>query len=274
MKMRDPSRTLAAFYTVDELSRRHSPVHDRHPLALSATTAAFMVVIASFGRREVSTILPLFLYPCLTLALADVRPAELFRRLASVAPLILAIAALSPVFETAPVRVGPWTIAGGWLSFGSLVVKLTLTVTAAFLLVATAGMGGVARGLRAAGVPRLAVVVLQMTYRYVALLLAEVTTMTRAHELRSGGRRGVDRSVLGPMIGGLLLRSYDRAGRVYDAMSLRGFDGEYRVGQASRFGVPDTLYCLAWLGYFAIVRLVDLAEALGRIANRLAGGML
>ena len=233
-----------------------------------------MIAVASFGRRDVSAILPLFLYPVLTLALADLRPAELFRRLAAVAPAILAIAALNPVFESAPVRVGPWTVAGGWLSFVSLAAKLTLTVSAAFLLVATAGMNGVAAGLRAAGIPKLIILVLQTTYRYVALLLAEVAGMSRAHELRSGPRKGVGRTLWGPMLGGLLLRSYDRAGRVHDAMGLRGFDGEFRTGKAARFGKADALYCSSWLSFFALVRFVDVTGALGRMMEGLAFGVV
>ncbi|MBU0926406.1 MAG: energy-coupling factor transporter transmembrane protein EcfT [Spirochaetes bacterium] len=270
--MRDPSRALAAFYSIDALARRHSPVHDRHPVALCATTAAFVVTAASFGRRDVSALLPLFLYPFVTLALSGLRPAELLGRVVAASPAILAIAALSPIFERAPVRVGPWILASGWLSCASIALKLALTVSAAFLLVATAGMGGVARGLRAARLPKLVVLVFQMTYRYVALLLSEVSGMARAHELRAGPRKGVGKTLWGPMLGGLLLRSYDRAGRVHDAMAMRGFDGEYRSGRDGPFGGLDAAYCTAWSAFFAAARFLDISGALGRAAGFIARG--
>lgn len=75
------------------------------------------------------------------------------------------------------------------------------------------------------GVPQRLVAMLNLTLRYMGLLLEEARRMERARKLRAGGR---SLSVLqrcritGQMAGSLFLRSLDRAERVQLAMHCRG----------------------------------------------------
>lgn len=273
--MRDPTKALLAFDSVDELSRQKSLIHDRHPIALCLVTAVYMITIASFGRWQVSALLPFFAYPVITLALAELHLVQLLKRLALASPLLLGLGALNLVFERSSAIVGPWTIAVGWLSFASLGIRLSLGVSAAFLLIATTGMDGLAKALRALHTPAVIVIVLVTTYRYLTLLLAEVERMVRAYELRSSERRGIAPSHWGSMLGSLFIRTYDRATRVHAAMCLRHFKGEYPSGRINKFKTMDTVYCIAWLGFFILARTVDLGGYMGSFTLSLftrAGG--
>jgi cobalt/nickel transport system permease protein len=104
-----------------------------------------------------------------------------------------------------------------------------------------------------------------MTYRYLAVLAAEVSRTTRAYALRAAGRRGIAPAAWGPLAGQVLLRTFDRAERVYQAMRLRGFDGDPHAGGPPRlFRSRDLAFILGWSAYFLLVRFVDLPGLLGR----------
>ncbi|GAB1454745.1 hypothetical protein MASR2M48_00400 [Spirochaetota bacterium] len=263
--MRDPTKALLAFDSIDELSRRKSLVHDRHPVALCLVSAGYLLIIASYGRHQVSALLPFFAYPVITMALSELPPGQLLRRLAFTSPLLLGLGALNPLFERTMVNVGPWTMAAGWLSFASLGIRLYLTVSAAYLLVATIGMDGLAKALRVLHVPAIIVIVFVTTYRYLELLLSEIISMLRAYELRSTGSKSIAPSIWGPMLGGLFMRTHHRATRIHAAMCLRQFRGVYPSGNFISFKSVDVVYCLLWLGFFILARTVDLGGCLGNL---------
>lgn len=84
--------------------------------------------------------------------------------------------------------------------------------------------------LRALRVPESLVQVLHLSYRYLFLMQAESRSIrtamrARGHVFRFNGRTF---AVLGNVIGMLLIRSMERADRVYLAMTARGFDGRFR----------------------------------------------
>jgi cobalt/nickel transport system permease protein len=89
--------------------------------------------------------------------------------------------------------------------------------------------------------------------------------MLRAAELRSRGVRSLPPRLFGSLVGHLLLRSMDRAGRIHRAMAARGFDGRIRVQQPPVFRWADGGFVLGWLAFFAAVRAWNLAHALGRV---------
>ena len=88
--------------------------------------------------------------------------------------------------------------------------------------------------------------------------------MGTAYRLRADARR-LDLRLYASLTGQLLLRAYDRAQRVHQAMLARGFDGEVRTLNGLRWQQADTLFVGGWLAYFALARQVDLPLALGRL---------
>lgn len=86
--------------------------------------------------------------------------------------------------------------------------------------------------------------------------------MTTARDQRGGGRP-LSIRLYGMLVGRLLLRTWDRAERIYLAMCARGFTGDLRRGQPSRLGGPDIAFVAGWCGLFLLLRTQDVTHWLG-----------
>jgi len=93
--------------------------------------------------------------------------------------------------------------------------------------------------------------------------------MLRAVEVRSAGTRHLGLATYGTLLGHLLLRSIDRAQRIYRAMVSRGFDGAVRAGLSVRAGAMELpgwingAYLGGWCLFFLLARYWNFAEAIG-----------
>jgi cobalt/nickel transport system permease protein len=146
-------------------------------------------------------------------------------------------------------------------------LKTFLTVSAVLLLVATSRFTDICAQLAALRVPKILCLQLAMTYRYTGLLLREAASMTLAYFLRAPRRRGIHINDMGSFLGQLILRSFDRAGRVYQAMRCRGFDGTYRARQSSPPRPSDQLYTAALVSAIVFLRFFNLSLFLGALAG-------
>ncbi|NPV93151.1 MAG: cobalt ECF transporter T component CbiQ [Firmicutes bacterium] len=255
---------------MEDLARMETALHRVHPLAKLLTTIAYLVVVVSFDRYEVTALLPLVFYPVLVLVLADIPAWPIIKKVLLVQPLIIGIGILNPWFDHQVIEVGGMLLSKGWLTFISILLKGSLTVAAAFLLIATTGMDGVARALRMLRAPRLFVLQLLLTYRYISVLMEEVARTLRAYSLRSPKGNGIQRPAWGPLVGQLILRTFDRAERVYQAMCLRGFTGEYRTGRQRGLDLSDTAYTAVWVVFFILARVYNIPVLIGLL---LTGGL-
>ncbi len=225
----------------------------------------------SFPRHEVSALTPFLLYPVALLALGRVPVRHVLKKILIAAPFALVIGLFNPLLDRQPLAtLGPLTVSGGWVSFASLLVRFVLTVGAALALVACTGMHRLCAGLEQLGVPRVFVVQLLFLYRYLFVVADEGGKMMRGVELRLDVKRTLRFRVYGSLVGNLLLRSIDRAERVYRAMVSRGFDGEVRVLQRSAFRWQDVGFVWGWLSFFAVARVWNLADSLGLLLTRIS----
>ncbi|MEJ5241747.1 MAG: cobalt ECF transporter T component CbiQ [Anaerolineales bacterium] len=123
----------------------------------------------------------------------------------------------------------------GLLRFAFLALKSWLAVQVAILMIATTPFPDLLQAMRAIGVPRLLVSMFSLTWRYLFVLADEALRLMRARAARSGdGISGLkrvlwDARVTGGMAASLLIRSFERADRIYFAMLARGYDGEIRT---------------------------------------------
>jgi cobalt/nickel transport system permease protein len=106
-----------------------------------------------------------------------------------------------------------------------------------------------------------------MTYRYLSTLLAEATSMFTAYSLRSPGQCGVKIKDIGSFLGQLILRSFDHAENVYQAMECRGFQGVYYRKMRGAFRASDFLYIVVLLSIILILRLSNLILFFGRLVR-------
>ncbi|MGB7414378.1 MAG: cobalt ECF transporter T component CbiQ [Thermosynechococcaceae cyanobacterium] len=115
----------------------------------------------------------------------------------------------------------------GLTVLGSVTLKALLCLIGLNLLTLTTSVPALLQSLIQLRVPPLLVAILASMYRYIGVLVEELTTMRQAAASRnlkiSSGRR--QRSVIGNMFGSLFIRTYERGERVNQAMLARGYSG-------------------------------------------------
>jgi cobalt/nickel transport system permease protein len=260
--------TFAHLGSLDDLARRDSPATRLDPRVKLAATLVFVVVVASFGRREVGRLAPLFAYPLALAALGDVPWRPVLIRLAMVSPFALGVAAFEPFLDRTPALVlGSVTVSGGVLALVTILTKFALSLAAALLLVATTGFDQVCEGLRRLAVPRALVSQLMLTYRYLFVLTGEAGRLLRAHSLRAPESHRPSARIAGILLGQLLLRALGRAERIHQAMRCRGFQGRLPIRRPWRLRGRDAAFLGATLLLLVVARTVDLSALIGTMVT-------
>lgn len=250
----------------DDVAKKKTRIHDIHPLAKLLTTVVYLFMIVSFGKYDIGSLLVFVFYPVVIISLAEIPVIPILKRVLLAAPFVIGVGLFNPIFDREIITVlFGIPISGGWVSFISLLLKCSLTVLGALLLLATTGMESIASAIRRLFVPRIFVLQLLLTYRYIGVLLEEATSIWNAYMLRAPGQKGISYKAWGPLAGQLLIRTFDRAQRVYQAMVLRGFDGEYNTGSERKLGLKDYLYLVSWVAFFVIARYFNLPLLVGSV---------
>jgi cobalt/nickel transport system permease protein len=252
--------------TMDTISRQDTFIHRMDPRIKVLTTLVFIVCVVSFGKHDISALVPFLVYPLFLVVLGDLPVAYLLRKVILAAPFAILIGIFNPLLDQEVLlQVGPLGISGGWLSFFSILLRFTMTVGAALILIATTGYHAVCMALEKMGVPQVFVVQLLFLYRYLFVLVDEASRMVRARSLRSFGRKGLGIRVFGSMAGHLLLRTMDRAQRIHLAMLCRGFDGTIRPFHPLRVRGWEVLFLLGWSGFFVLMRFTNVPRFIGSL---------
>jgi len=267
------SRTESALVEtrrLDTLARQDTWVHRLDPRTKVLTALVFIVAVVSYGKYEVSALVPFVLYPVVLLSAGRLPAGYLLGRLALVSPFVLFAAAFNPLLDREVlVCVGPLALSGGWVSFVSILIRFSLTVYIALILIATTGFNTICLALTRMKVPSVLVVQLLLLYRYLFVLAEEALRMVRAYALRAAGAKRMPLRVYVSLAGLLLVRALDRANRIYLAMRCRGFDGEMHLLRPLHFRFTDTVFLLGWVGFFLTARSVNLPQLMGNAVMEL-----
>ncbi len=255
---------------LDRLAYLDTPIHRLDPRAKVVTTLVYLVCVVSFGKYEVLPMLPFLIYPVVLATEGNLPLGFLMRKLIAVAPFAVLVGIFNPFLDRETVMyVGNLAISGGWVSFASILVRFFLTTIAALVLIATTSFPGVCVGLASLRVPDVLVTQLLLLYRYIFVLGEETMRMARARSLRSFDGKGMGPAVYGQILGHLLLRTYARAGRLYQAMLARGFDGQVRIMRSLRFTTRDAIFVAGWSALFVVFRVYNVPLLLGRLMTGL-----
>lgn len=256
---------------LDRLSYQDTVVHRLDGRAKVAAVILFVLTVVSYPKYEVAALMPFFLFPALLMALGDIPPAFLAKRILLVSPFAVFIGVFNPLLDRGVIVLSGIAVPAGWFSFASILVKFTLTISAALLLIATTSFAGVCRALRRIGFPALFVSQLLFLYRYLFVLLEESMRMARARDLRSFGSRGAGPGSTARLIGNLLMRTIERAERIYNAMLSRGFQGELPTLADHRFSGADAAFLFGAAASFALFRFFPVTELIGKALQEAAG---
>lgn len=256
---------------MDELGRMNTPLHRIDARVKTVTVILFVVTVMSFPRYRIAELMPLFLFPFVLTAIGRIPASAICKKVALAAPFALVVGLFNPLLDQQTVQLfGGREVSAGWLSFASILIRFILTVSAALILIASTGIHRLCAGLERMGVPSVFAVQILFLYRYLFVIGEEALRMTRSVRIRSAGPGKPTLRTYGSLAGTLLIRSIDRAQRVYRAMVSRGFDGRVRLLHRDRPGLKDVLFLCGWSAFFLLARFADPVEVIGR---QLTGGV-
>ena len=250
---------------LERLSYGDSPVHRLNTGVKVTVTLLFLVLAISFPSKNLSGLVPFLLYPACMMPLSGTPYRPLLARLVFALPFAL-FGGVSNLFfmRNTAFYLGGFAVSDGLLSFASIMLKTLLCVFAVMILVATTPFNDICALLtrmRGFGVVGLQ---LSMTYRYIGVLVDEAQRMWTAYTLRSPGLKAVKMKDMGSFLGQLLLRSFDRAERVYNAMKCRGFAGRYHPGKSGPLRRSDLVFLMILTAALIFMRFFNVSLFIGR----------
>ena len=145
----------------------------------------------------------------------------------------------------------------GLVRFASLCLRALISFFATIILVSSTRFGDLMCAAGALGMPVKIVAVMSFMYRYLFIVIDEVSHMILARDLRSVERKRISLlTASGGIVGALFIRSFEHAERLYTAMLLRGYTGKTLTVAPMRFTTSDavfsSVFCAVSLtGFFA-----------------------
>ena len=211
----------------------------------------FLILCASFSRR-LDAIAIIYAASLILAAGSRVFSLHLFRKVWLFIPLYTAIIAFPSLFITPgdpmfgseiPVTVQ------GVKTASFLILRVATSVSFMLLLVLVTPWVKLLKALRSLFVPRLLVLMLLMTYRYIYLLLQTAGNIFLAKNSRRVGPENWQSTGnwLGGTLGALLGKSIQTSQEVQNAMISRGFSGEPRVLEEFSLTWKDCLWGLGFI---------------------------
>lgn len=251
---------------LDALSNLDSPIHRRHPLVKLLVTIAYIMFTVSFGKDQLSALIPMIFYPILLFQISSISMKVCLYKMRFILPLVCAVGIWNPILDRQVVlKLGGLAISSGMISFVTLLLKGVFSLMASFLLIATTNIEQICYALSLLKIPDVLVTQILITYRYISLLLKEVGTMWNAYSLRAPGQKGLHFSAWGSFVGQLLIRSMDRSQNLFQSMQMRGFQGSFYYAKESKIQKKDVFYMLGWICIFLLLRYVNLSVLIGNL---------
>ena len=187
-------------------------------------------LIFAFAFIQNIWLLPIIIViTCISFTLSTIPVSFLIKRLRYPSWFILAVVILLPFFSgSTPVfEWGYWTIKeeGCWQAI-LISVRFFCILTMSLVLFGTAPFLSSIKAMRSLGLPSVMVDMTLLSYRYLEELGEMLVTMQRAMKLRGFSPHSFSRrnlQIFAQLTGSILVRSYDRSLRIYQAMILRGY---------------------------------------------------
>ncbi len=261
---------------LDPYRPRASLVHALDPRVKFLLAVGFILAAALTPPGAWAVYILLAALALAVMVLSELGVGYVLKRSALALPFVLAALPILFTLDGAALlhlRLGPLALTlsdAGLERFISIALKSWLSVQMAIMLAGTTPFPELLLAMRSLRVPRLLVAIIGLMWRYLFVLVDEALRLMRAREARSGalaapgqrvgGSVAWRARVTGGMAGNLFLRSFDRADRIYAAMTARGYDGEVRTMPIPP--VPASQRVLAGLGLLVLTLLILLGYLL------------
>lgn len=254
---------------LDEQADGTSMVHRLNPLSKLLITIAYIGITTSYDKYNLSGLIIMIVFPAIWYQFAGLLFRECFYRMRYVMPLVIIMALPNPFMDKAPMLfAGSFVISRGVLSMITLVIKGILCLMMSYILIATTSVEEICKALRRIHVPAFFTTLILLTFRFITILLDEVSIMTDAYKLRAPGQNGIAFKAWGSFLGQLIIRSSDRAQNLYESMVLRGYKGDIEyLGRKKYYKYSGLIAAITLLCMIA-VRYVNIAELFGQMVMR------
>lgn len=232
---------------IDRYAYMDSPVHGIEP-RIKIISFGILLVSAVFAFNIPSALFFLAL-AALILFASRLPLGFILRRTGVIAVFVIPILVLMPltVPGTTLCHAGPLVISEEGLYFALLVaIRSVAAVVLVITLLGTQRFDTTLKALSLLYVPGIIIQMLLFTYRYIYVMIDEflrIWSSMRAKGYKfTFNRHGL--AMIGNLIGMLLIKSYERAERVYQAMIAKGYTGKPISFSSFAVTVPDCLFCV------------------------------
>jgi cobalt/nickel transport system permease protein len=241
----------------EEFSEGTSFMHGLDPRVKVVVTLLFSLLIAvsnNFSGLAIAFFLSLFLVAAARLSILRVG-----KRLLLANGLIAFLWVFLPLTYNgeASLALGPLSLSReGVICALRITLKCNTIILVMMATLSTTSIFDLGHAMRELHVPGKIVHLFLFTYRYIHVIFQEYLRLTNAMKVRGFVPRSDMHTYrsYAYLVGMLLVRSYDRAERIHEAMLLRGFNGRYYSLNRFSIGRGDILYFSAML--IAILGLV------------------
>jgi cobalt/nickel transport system permease protein len=251
---------------LDHFAAGATPLHRLDPAAKTVAAVALILGTVLVGRDRFLPLVPVVVALAVGHAVGRMPIWYTVKHLLMISPVAVLMAGLFPVLEPGrtvwTLALGPWSLGvtdAGLVRAANLLAKFFLGAWASLLLLASTRFQDLLEALARLRVPRVFVTQLAFLYRYLWVLSDEMMRLRMARAARDGGAgpRGMRFRSHAGVVGVLFLRTYDRAERIYWAMTARGFDGTLHAPVRARMRATDWLVAAAAVALAAAVVLFD-----------------
>jgi len=259
-------------YALEQLAAGSTCIHRLNPLVKLLAAMIFIVTVVSFNRYAMWRLIPYIFYPALLMAFSQTPYSTLNKRFLIALPFCLFAGISNVIFDrNAAFTAAGVTVSWGFVSLVTILFKTWLCVMAVLILVSVTRFSDITNEMRRLRIPAIFIIMLELTYRYTGVLLNEAYSMSIAYSLRSSNRKGIEMKDMGSFTGLLLIRSFDRAERVYNAMKCRGYTQSYALQSIQKKEPPalkDFIFLFTVCLLCAIFRFIDVNALFAGILER------
>lgn len=230
---------------------------DRTSAVLVPALIVFILFVISVSKFDITAVVMYSAFPLFAIVALRLPVKVILSRLLLLSPFILIMAAANPLIDQKVfMTLGRFNISAGFISGMVIIAKSLVTITAVIVFSFCVPFYLFCRVLRSFRVPDVFVTQLMLLHRYSFLLAGEALALQKARNLRSFGKKGKDLFTTAKLIGSLLIRTTNRADRIYRAMVARGFDGEVDKKNHIRFRVAEWSIIAGVVTTLTVIRII------------------
>ena len=245
---------------IDRFAGLSSPVHTIDPRAKLFTALAFIITVVLTPDGYFFSFALYFAAVMAALFFSHIPVLYIFKRSLTILPFACAISFFVPFITPGPVlwelhisTLNMTVTSTGIIRFFSLCFRAFISFFAVITLVSSTRFGDLMWAAGKLGMPAKLSILVSFMYRYLFVLVDEVSHMILARDLRSSVKRKNPLLLAsGGIIGALLVRSFEHAEKLYYAMLLRGYSGFPVTLNSKHLSPRDIILSSLFIGFTVI----------------------